>query len=46
VQPLLILRKQANITFDDVMLKGEWSINKTEQVERDYLSICAVDVDC
>ena len=38
-QPLLILRKSDNMTFDDVMLEGDWPADKRKQIEREYLDM-------
>ncbi len=38
-QPLLLLKKLENMTFDDVVLEGEWSAEKMEQIGREYRSM-------
>ena len=38
-QPLLILRKSDNMTFDDVMLEGDWPAEKRKRIEREYLDM-------
>ena len=36
-QPLLILRKSGNMTFDEVLLEGDWTADKARKYEEEYL---------
>ena len=35
-QPLLILRKLGNVTFDTILTEGKWTSDKTEFIEKEY----------
>ena len=46
-QPLLILRKLENMTFNDVMLEGDWSVDKAKFFADEYrMTIGKNNVTC
>ena len=45
-QPLLILQKNDDMTFDDVLVEGKWSPDKASYYEKEYLKIVNQTATC
>ena len=45
-QPLLILQKNDDMTFDDVLVEGKWTSDKASSYEKEYLKVVNQTAAC